>query len=119
MGTFRLDCHAASAVPIGVHGGAWTNGQISSAMHIGSTARRYADVGRSRKAPPCGRERGPTPGRLALVQVISEGGFMPAVTMQELEFEHAGLLPGRKTLVLVSQSFGGRPRGSPPRGGRL
>ncbi len=30
---------------------------------------------------------------------------MSAVTMQELELEHAELLPGRETLWLFSQSF--------------
>jgi len=30
--TVRRDRHAASAAPIGVHGGPWKNGQISSAM---------------------------------------------------------------------------------------
>ena len=29
----------------------------------------------------------------------------PAVTMQDLEFEHAELLPGRETLCVVNQSF--------------
>jgi hypothetical protein len=29
----------------------------------------------------------------------------PAVTMQDLEFEHAELLPGRETLWLCSQTF--------------
>jgi hypothetical protein len=33
LGTFLADRHPASASPIGVHGGAWMNGQISSAMH--------------------------------------------------------------------------------------
>ncbi len=29
----------------------------------------------------------------------------PAVTMQDLEFEHAELLPGRETLCVCNQSF--------------
>ena len=32
MRTVRRDRHAASAAPIGVHGGPWKNGQISSAI---------------------------------------------------------------------------------------
>jgi hypothetical protein len=47
-------------------------------------------------------DAGGSPGCLARGQVISEGGFMSTVTMQELELETAELLPGRETLTTYS-----------------